>query len=206
MLIRKCQRDVEFHAAFGQSPGLAWRRLGEHDFPLLRRWLEQPHVARWWNHETSPEALRRDFGPTMRGEDPDNEDLIALLDGQPFGLLQRCRIAGYPAYFADIAAVVELPETAMSLDYLIGEPHLIGHGLGTRMLRAAVEATWREHPAAAAIVIPVTPNNIASWRALEKAGFRRVGVGEIQPDNPVDSHVHFFYRTDRSTGDPAPNR
>lgn len=44
---------------------ITWRRLTEDDFPLLISWLEQPHVARWWNHETSIEAVRRDFGPAL---------------------------------------------------------------------------------------------------------------------------------------------
>ncbi|WP_220039852.1 GNAT family N-acetyltransferase [Nonomuraea aridisoli] len=69
---------------------ITWRRARETDFPLLRTWLEQPHVARWWNHETSAEAVARDFGPAARGEEP-SEDFLALLDGEPLGLVQRPR-------------------------------------------------------------------------------------------------------------------
>ena len=86
---------------------ISWRRLGEPDFPLLRRWLSQPYVARWWNHETSEEAVRRDFGPTARGEEP-SEDFVVLLDDRPIGLMQRCRIADYPEYHDALAAVVEV--------------------------------------------------------------------------------------------------
>ncbi|GAA1607828.1 hypothetical protein GCM10009789_72810 [Kribbella sancticallisti] len=39
-----------------------FQRLTRADFPLLAGWLANPHVARWWNHETTPEALERDFG------------------------------------------------------------------------------------------------------------------------------------------------
>ena len=49
---------------------ITWRRVVEADFPLLRHWLEEPRVARWWNHETSVEAVTRDFGPGTRGEEP----------------------------------------------------------------------------------------------------------------------------------------
>jgi 2-methylisocitrate lyase-like PEP mutase family enzyme len=72
-----------------------WRRVVEDDVPLLGRRPAEPRVARWWNHETSPEAVRRDSGPTARGEEP-AEDLVALLDGRPFGLAQRSRIADHP--------------------------------------------------------------------------------------------------------------
>ncbi|MEU0356423.1 GNAT family N-acetyltransferase [Streptomyces cyaneofuscatus] len=71
---------------------ITWRRLTEADFPLLISWLEQPHVARWWNHETSVAAVRRDFGPAVRGEEP-SEDLLAHLDGAP---MARPGLPGLP--------------------------------------------------------------------------------------------------------------
>ncbi|WP_214415974.1 GNAT family N-acetyltransferase [Sphaerisporangium fuscum] len=175
---------------------ITFRRLGETDFPLLRGWLEQPHVARWWNHETSPEAVRRDFGPAARGEEP-SEDFLTLLDGLPVGLIQRCRLADYPAYAADLTPIVEVPAGAMSVDYLIGDPGRVGRGLGPRMIASMVTRTWSDHPDATCLLVPVVAANRASWRALEKAGFRRVGEGELEPDNPIDAPLHYVYRVDR---------
>lgn len=175
---------------------ISWRRLDASDFPLLRQWLEQPFVARWWNHETSPEAVARDFGPAARGEEP-SEDLLMLLDGEPFGLVQRCRFADYPEYGDELAGQAEIPEGAMTIDYLIGEPSQAGRGLGTRMIRAIVEATWSDHTEATAVLVPVHVGNHASWRALEKAGLRRVAEVELEPDNPLDDRAHHLYRIDR---------
>jgi aminoglycoside 6'-N-acetyltransferase len=172
------------------------RRLDEPDFPLLRQWLAQPHVARWWNHETSPEAVRRDFGPTARGEEP-AEDFLALLDGQPIGLVQRCRIADYPEDHDPLATIVEVPAGAMMIDYLIGDPAQTGRGLGPRMITSIVTQTWSDFPDATCVLVPVVAANRASWRALEKAGLRRVGEGDIEPDNPVDDPRHYVYRADR---------
>ncbi len=181
---------------------ISWRRVVEDDFPLLGRWLAEPEVARWWNHETSPEAVRRDFGPTARGEEP-AEDLIALLDGRPFGLAQRCRIADYPDELAEFAALVPVPPDAMSIDYLIGEPGLAGRGLGTRMIRSFIAATLRDHPGTPRILVAVVAANVASWRALEKAGLSRVGQGDMEPDNPVDESLHYVYAVDRGQSVPA---
>ncbi|MFF8385925.1 GNAT family N-acetyltransferase [Streptomyces kanasensis] len=175
---------------------ITWRRLTEQDFPLLRSWLEQPHVARWWNHETSVEAVSRDFGPAARGEEP-SEDLLAHLDGRPIGLVQRCRLSDYPAYWAEIATLVEPPAGAVTIDYLIGEPRDVGRGLGPRMIRSAVRAIWEDHPDAPCVLVPVSVANRASWRALEKAGLRRVAEGDLEPDNPVDDRAHYLYRVDR---------
>jgi aminoglycoside 6'-N-acetyltransferase len=175
---------------------ITWRRLGEQDFPLLKEWLEQPHVARWWHHETSPEAVARDFGPAARGEEP-SEDLLVFFDGRPLGLVQRCLLADYPEYVAELAPVVPVPEGAVSIDYLIGDLRQVGRGLGPAMIRAVIERTWTEMPAATCVLVPVVAANRASWRALEKAGLRRVAEGELEPDNPIDDPAHYVYRIDR---------
>ncbi|MCW2505153.1 MAG: GCN5-related N-acetyltransferase [Actinomycetia bacterium] len=174
---------------------ITWRRLGEPDFPLLREWLEQPHVARWWNHETSEEAVRRDFGPAVRGEEP-SEDFLALLGDHPVGLVQRCRFADYPEYRDELAAIAEVPAGAMTIDYLIGPVTETGHGLGPRMIASMIARTWLDHPEATCVVVPVVAANRASWRALEKAGLDRIGEGPLKPDNPADDPLHYVYRID----------
>ncbi|GAB3669876.1 hypothetical protein GCM10027589_38110 [Actinocorallia lasiicapitis] len=175
---------------------ISWRRLAETDFPLLRVWLEQPHVARWWDHETSLEAVARDFGPAARGEDP-SEDLLVSVDGRPVGLVQRCRIADFPEYVEELAEVIDLPPETWTLDYLIGDPADTGRGLGTEIIRAVAASVWADHPAAATLIVPISAANRNSWRALEKAGFQRFAEVELEPDNPIDDRAHFLYRLDR---------
>jgi aminoglycoside 6'-N-acetyltransferase len=48
-----------------------------------------------------------------------------------------------------------------------------------------------------AVLVAVVAANTASWRALEKAGLRRVASGPMEPDNPVDDPLHHVYRVDR---------
>ena len=119
---------------------LTFRPLTRDDFPLLTTWLEEPRVKRWWNHETNPEAVERDFGPGTRGEEP-GEDPVVLLGDRPIGLLQRSVIRDYPEEYARFSAHVDVPPGAVELDYLIGDPDLRGRGLGTRLIRAAVMST-----------------------------------------------------------------
>lgn len=178
-------------------PGpLTWRRLTAGDLPLLGRWLAEPGVARWWCHETTPAALERDFGPGTRGEDP-GEDLLVSLGDLPVGLLQRSVIADYPTDLAEFAALVDVPDRAVELDYLLGDPALRGRGLGTRLVAAAVEDTWRTRPGVPAVLVAVAAANRPSWRALERAGLRRVAEGPMTPENPGDDPLHYVYRVDR---------
>ncbi len=175
---------------------LTWRPLAADDLPLLGRWLADPAVARWWNHDSSPEGVERDFGASVRGEEA-GEDLVVLLDRRPVGLVQRAVIADYPDDLAEFAALVDVPDGAVELDYLIGEADLRGRGLGPRIIAALVDDTWRTRPATSTVLVPVVAANVASWRALEKAGLRRVAEGPMEPDNPVDDPLHYIYRVDR---------
>ncbi|ALL78775.1 acetyltransferase [Pseudonocardia sp. EC080610-09] len=169
---------------------------------MLRGWLAEPHVHRWWFHDTSPEAVERDFGPAMRGEEP-SEDLVVVVGGAPVGLLQRCLWHDYPEYVEEIAPILEIPPGAATIDYLIGEPGLVGRGLGPRILVAAVAGVWERYPEARAIIVPVVATNRASWRALEKAGFRRVAEGDLAPDNPIDPPRSLVLRVDRPEESPC---
>lgn len=63
---------------------MEFRRTTRADFPLLARWLGSPHVARFWNHETTPEAIERDFGGSIDGSEP-SFDFIVEDAGVPVG-------------------------------------------------------------------------------------------------------------------------
>jgi len=182
-----------------RSGVLSWHALTAEDLPLLAGWLADPVVKRWWNHDSTPEGVQRDFGASVRGEEP-GEDLVVSLDGRPVGLVQRSVIADYPEDLAEFSALVEVPEGAVELDYLVGEPALRGHGLGPRMIAAVVADTWTSRPATPSVLAAVAATNVASWRALEKAGLRRVGEGHMAPESPADGSLHVVYRIDREPG------
>lgn len=178
--------------------GYSFRRLSRSDFTLLGGWLASPHVARWWNHQTSPEALERDFGASADGKEP-SEDWLAFLDGEPVGLIQRSRLADYPEELAEFARLTDVPPGSATLDYLVGDLARTGRGVGTGMIAAMVDTTWEAYPDAPAVLVAVVAANRNSWRALERAGFRRVAEGPMEPDNPVDDPLHYVYRIDRPT-------
>jgi aminoglycoside 6'-N-acetyltransferase len=175
---------------------ITFARLTREDFPLLSRWLSDPTVARWWDHETAPEALENDFGGSVDGAEPTHV-FLACTAGRPFGLIQRYAIADYPEYVEELSTVCPVPESAVSIDYLIGEPECRGRGLGAAMIAEFVAQSWSVYPGASAVVVAMHQANPASWRAVERAGFRRVAAGELTPDNPIDNRDHYLYQLDR---------
>jgi aminoglycoside 6'-N-acetyltransferase len=175
----------------------SFRRLARSDFELLAMWLSQPHVHRWWAHEWSAEALERDFGPTIDGEEP-AEDFVASQDGAPIGVVQYCHIVDYEEYVDELQPVYPVAEGAASIDYFIGDLDRVGCGIGTMMLTAFIDQmVWSRDPRATHLVVPVNAANTASNRVLEKVGFSRVATGEMEPDNPIDDHLHHVHRLDR---------
>jgi aminoglycoside 6'-N-acetyltransferase len=177
-------------------PGFTFRRVRRSDFPLLQRWLAEAHVSKWWNHEFSPEAIERDFGPGVDGAEP-GEDYLVFMGGVAIGLIQFSRFEDYPDYVEEVEGVLPVPAGAVSIDYLIGDASLIGRGLGRAMLMAFVERIWVEQPTATCILVPVNSANIASWKALLAAGFHLAGRGEMEPDDLVHDWMHEILRLDR---------
>jgi aminoglycoside 6'-N-acetyltransferase len=172
------------------------------DFELLASWLAQPYVHEWWAHEFTPEALERDFGPGVDGDEP-GEDHLALLDGSPVGLVQYCHFVDYPEYLEEMAGVYPVGDGAVSIDYLIGQADRVGQGVGTAMIRAFVERIWTTDARASHVVVPVNSANERSWRALLRAGFRLVAQGELEPDSAHHPPMHEILRIDRPDEPPT---
>ncbi|MDP8910164.1 MAG: acetyltransferase [Chloroflexota bacterium] len=182
---------------------IAFEPLQRGHFGLVALWLAEPLVARWWNHETSTAAIERDFGPSLDGNDA-TEVFVAVLGDRPVGLIQRYPIDAYPEYVEELSKVCVVAAGALSVDYLIGEPDVRGHGLGAAMIAAFVDQSWPLYPRANDVIVPVSAANRASWRALERAGFRRIAEGDLQPDNPRDSLEHYVYRLQRPRQERSP--
>ena len=173
-----------------------FRPLARTDYPTLRRWLQTPHVARWWADDPSDEGLEEMYGGCIDGTEP-AQVFIAERGGRAIGLAQRFRIDAYSGYREEIAAFTEIPAGTSSIDYLIGPEDAIRRGWGTEMIRAFIARLWQDDAEAMSIIVPVHAGNPASWRALERAKFRRVAAGQMTPDNPIDTTDHFVYRLDR---------
>lgn len=177
-------------------PPLTFQPLARTDFPLLARWLDEPHVKRWWCHDTSPQAIEADFGTCADDTEP-TVVVIANAGGRPVGLVQWYRFDAYPQYLDELAPLLAVPGASLSMDYFVGEPDLLRQGWGAAMLREALRRIWADHPDAPSVVVPVHASNVGSWRVLERAGLRRVARGPLAPDNPSDDTDHLVYAIDR---------
>ena len=112
-------------------------------------------------------SVEADYGPVVDGTEP-AEVFVLLRDGEPFGLIQRFRLAAYPHHVEDLQPLLVVPPEAWNIEYFVGEQADTGRGLGSEMIRAFTAAIWSNAPDAISIIVPVQAGNVASWHALEK--------------------------------------
>ena len=156
------------------GPPLTFRAMTEADLPRLHEWLNDPAVVRWWEGaDVSWEGVLRRY----RDERPEwIEHWIVLREDEPIGWIQ-CYGAvddeqGETFYWRDH---LDLRTTA-GIDYLIAQ-QARGGGTGSRMIRTFVqEVAFPRHPEWDVVAAGPFEANAPSWRALERAGFRRRAV------------------------------
>lgn len=174
---------------------ISFRRLTREDFGLVSQWLRAPHVAPWWREDADQPAIEKRYGPVVDARDP-TEVFVIELDGQAIGMIQRYRLADDPDWERALA-VAAGPSSAAGIDYLIGLEQLVGQGLGAHLIRHFTSDTWGRYPEIAGLLVSVQAENRRSWRALEKAGFRRQWSGELESDDPSDAGLSYVYVLDR---------
>ena len=143
----------------------AVRPMTEGDLATLSHWVNQPHVARWWDYDRTPEQVAAVYGPALRGEEP-TRLWIWEVNGRSVGFSQDYRIADYPDY-----ALLSRRPDAVGFDYAIGDPAYVGRGLGTSLLWTYLrDIVAPAHPQARELFAAPDHRNAASLRLLAKVG------------------------------------
>jgi len=168
--------------------------LTEADLPLVRRWLLEPHVRRWWDDPPDPSYPENElakYAGRIRGDD-DPTLLFAIRQrGRPIGFIQSYRIDDDPDY----AAALGLDAPAAGIDLFIGEPSEVGTGHGPKAIRAFLRDVVFPTYAVDECVIGPSAKNVNAIRAYEKAGFRFFKDVRV-PDEPDPEHLMRIRRAD----------
>lgn len=143
------------------------------DHELISRWRSEPHVHEWWDPDDpplTPEGAAEQYGPRARGDEPTTACIVEL-EGRPIGYLQFYRWLTWPEANQELDIRAD-PDT-FGIDLFIGEPDLIGRGVGSRLvelichhLETNLGASW--------VALTTETTNERAQRAYEKAGFRKV--------------------------------
>ena len=113
---------------------------------------------------------------------------IAEVNNQPVGFIQCYRHADYP----DWDKIVGIKKAA-GIDYLIGEPEFLGKGIGSQMIHQIAQIAFDLFPDIDLILSTPQKLNLASCRALEKAGFKKLEERKLRSKDPSDAGVACIY-------------
>jgi aminoglycoside 6'-N-acetyltransferase len=151
-------------------PVIRFRALTARDYPLLARWLAEPHVLRFYQKTpVTIEEIACEYGPAIRGDEPTLCHL-ALHGGAPFAYLQCYRNADYPEW-AEVIGTAD----GLSIDLFIGDPAFLHRGLGRAALGGYLRGiAFARYPAERRVYVGHEPANAGALRCSEAAGFRRL--------------------------------
>jgi RimJ/RimL family protein N-acetyltransferase len=152
------------------QPSYDFRPMTSEDLPLMRRWLESPHMREWWGEPETELGYIRDM---IEGRDT-TRPFIFSADSELVGYIQCWFIGDHQnaTWIADHPWLAELPADAVGVDLSIGDPAKLTQGVGSGALREFAERLIRQGHRT--IIIDPDPGNKRAVRAYEKAGFHAV--------------------------------
>ena len=139
------------------------------DLPLLRNWLSDSEVRRWWGDPDEEIAL-------IAG-DLENSSIalnIVWFGAKPFAYIQDYDVHASPEKHRH-----HLPEGTRSIDVFVGEADMRGKGHGPKFLR--LRAMDLKQSGAPVVVIDPLVANLNARNAYKKAGF--IGDDAIDSDD-----------------------
>jgi aminoglycoside 6'-N-acetyltransferase len=157
----------------------ALRPMTEADLDVLVRWINESHVAHWWDEQRSREQVAAHYGPGLRGEDPVRY-WIGEVNGRSVGFFQDYRIADHPDY-----ALLSGHPDAVGFDYLVGEPAYVGRGIGTSLLWVFLrDLVVPAYDGVSELFAAPDHRNARSLRVLAKLGATQ-GLWFDEPHDPA---------------------
>ena len=163
---------------------ITFEPLHESHFPLLLKWLEAPHVKKWWDQDVTYtlELVREKYSSYIKG--------YKLVDGVPqpiqgFIIHNNQNPVGYiqiyNAYdFPRSNPLLGLPANLGAFDILIGEESVLQQGLGSKAIFEFLKLHGNQY---SHIFTDPDSSNIAAIKCYEKAGFKMISeqqdTGEV---------------------------
>jgi len=147
---------------------LAFRALdGEADLELVHGWMQQAHVAPWWELAGPLSLLREHLAAHA------HVDAWIAGDGEPFAYVETYRVADDP-----LAAHVDAEPGDRGFHLLVGPPERLGLGLG-RLLVREVTARLLAEPGATRVICEPDVRNARMLACCLALGGERLGTLDL---------------------------
>ena len=153
---------------------ITFEPLHESHFPLLLKWLETPHVKKWWDQDVTytMDLVREKYSSYIKGykrvdgQQKPIQGFIIHNNQNPIGYIQI-----YNAYdFPRSKILSGLPANLGAFDIFIAEESDLQQGLGSKAILEFLRVHGNQY---SNIFADPDSNNIAAIKCYEKAGFKR---------------------------------
>jgi Acetyltransferases, including N-acetylases of ribosomal proteins len=148
---------------------ITFREINMEDIPLIHAWFNEPHVQEFYSLRswTENEVLDK-LLPMIKRKKP-LYGYLALMSGVPVGYLQYCAVKDFPWPKQDFDP--SIVNRGAGVDFFIGDPTLIGKGLGPKIMARFLDTViW---PHFKFCVVDPDVKNLPSVRMFEKCGFEK---------------------------------
>lgn len=154
-----------------------FRRVKRSDLPMMRGWLEQPHVRAWWP------GVEQRVGEMLRDiHNPDFNMLVVGLIDHPFAYIHD-----YDAHLFNEPQFANLPTGARVIATFVGDVAFMGQGHSSSYIDARVRELRRNYP-----IVAVGPNtkDTQAIAIYTQAGFRKRGLSAASSGNLIQVMTH----------------
>jgi len=136
--------------------------VAEAHLPMLRRWLEEPHVRQWWGDpDTEAELIR------TGQESGEVDGYIVHVDGEPAAYIQ----SWHPSDHDDEPWQKDMPRDTVGIDIFIGRPEMTGRGIGPQIICAFARMLFQS--GVPRLITDPDADNDRAMKAYRMAGFRK---------------------------------
>ena len=156
---------------------IVFEPLSQAHYALLLKWLEAPHVKRWWDNDIvyTLDLVKEKFGnANYIHQDTISTEIskkvyayLVSIDNEKIGYIQAYNAKGY---VDDTQLNLDVfQEPICGIDLFIGEKSKLYAGLGAKIINAFIDQLLRFHYTWC--LIDPAHNNTIAIKAFEKAGF-----------------------------------
>ncbi len=168
--------------------------LAESHFPLLLKWLETPHVKKWWDQDVTytMDLVHKKYSSYIKGYKlvdgvPQPIQAFIIHNNQdPVGYIQI-----YNAHdFLKCKTLSDLPESLGAFDIFIGEEEALQKGLGSKAIVEFLKLHGNQY---SYIFAGPNSNNVAAIKAYEQAEFKRVSEQQDTGEAWIINNLEFCH-------------
>lgn len=160
---------------------LHFEPLTSEHFPLLHRWMQEPHVAEWWGEGKTwgLEEIEKKYSTYTQGyklHKGDKKSIYPFLiyfQGLPVGYIQTYNALDFAQDEFDVEKVLSEADFSLAgLDFYIGALDYLGKGLGAESLKVFLGT--HVFPRFDACLVDSDKKNTHAIKAYSQAGFSTV--------------------------------